>query len=117
MPRRAVEAYVEETLVSGTKITSGSTGILEGYRDSSTLRAQLDVTAATGNLQVFIEDTLDGVTWNPLISFAAKTAVGREVLSYTGPFADRIRVRYEITGTTPSFEFSVRVVSQIPSVA
>jgi len=74
------------------------------------LRVQLDVTAVSGTsptLDVVIEDTLDGVNWNTVGTFAQKTAVGREVINITTPFADRVRCRFTIGGTSPSFTFSV----------
>lgn len=110
--------YAEETSVaSAARTTSGDTGTITGYEGASTLRAQLDVTAASGTsptLNVVIEDTLDGTTWNAVGTFAQKTAAGREVINATTPFAGRLRVRWTIAGTTPSFTFSVVVVSQAP---
>lgn len=120
-PQRLSRAYAEEAVVaSQPRTTSGDSGVLSGYGDASTLRAQLDVTAAAGtspNLTAFVEDSLDGVNWNVIGTFAAKTAAGREVINVTTPFADRIRLRWVITGTTPSFTFSVVIASQVPEVA
>ncbi len=108
--------YSEDVWVaSAAQTANGQTADLDGYGGASTLRCQLDVTAVSGttpSLTVFIEDTLDGVNWNQVGAFAAKTAVGREVINVTTPFAKRLRVRWAITGTTPSFTFSVRAVSQ-----
>jgi hypothetical protein len=111
-------AYAEETPVaSAARTTTGDTGVISGYGGAVSLRAQLDVTAASGTtptLNVTIEDTLDGTTWNTVGTFAQKTAAGREVITVTTPFADRIRVRWVIAGTTPSFTFSVVIASQSP---
>lgn len=110
--------YAEETVVSSAARTAaGDTGVIDGYGGASSLRAQLDVTAATGttpSLTVLVEDTLDGTNWNTVGSFSAKTATGREVINVTGVFADRIRVSWSITGTGPSFTFAVIVASQSP---
>jgi hypothetical protein len=111
-------AYAEETVVaSAARTTSGDSGSQAGYGGATSLRAQLDVTAASGTsptLNVVIEDTLDGTNWNAVVTFAQRTAAGREVLSLTTPFADRLRVRWTIGGTGPSFTFSVVIVSQSP---
>lgn len=101
---------VDTLVASAARTTSGESAVLSGFDDADTLRAQLNVTAASGttpSLTVLIEDTLDGTNWNTVGSFSAKTAAGREVINASGPFANDIRVRWTITGTTPSFTFSV----------
>lgn len=118
MPARDVYPYFEQALAaSAARTVSGDSGAFNGYGPASTLRLQLDVTAGTGTLDVVIEDTLDGTAWNTIATFSQKTAVAREVINITIPFADRIRARWTIGGTTPSFTFSVLVASQIPAVA
>ncbi len=120
MPVRPNELYALETVVpSAARTAAGQTATLEGYGPTATLRAQLNVTDAAGtspNLTAFIEDSLDGVSWNVVGTFAAKTAVGREVINVTSPYADMLRVRWAITGTTPSFTFAVVLFSQAPGV-
>jgi hypothetical protein len=99
-----------ELLDAAVRTVSGSTTAISGFGDRTTLRAQLDVTAASGTsptLDVVIEDTLDGTNWNPVATFAQKVGPGREVVNVTAPFTDRLRVRHTIAGTTPSFTFSV----------
>lgn len=121
MPERPTYHYAEQELApSAARTASGDSGIFTGYGESSTLRVQLDVTAASGTsptLNVVIEDSLDGVSWNAVGTFAQRTAVGREVINITTPFASRIRARWTIAGTTPSFTFAVLCVSQVPQVA
>ncbi|MDP9474435.1 MAG: hypothetical protein M3R38_01830 [Actinomycetota bacterium] len=116
MPHRQAGAYSENYLApSAARTASGDSGIWTGFSDSSTLRAQLDVTAFAGTgptLDVVIEDSLDGTTWNTLVTFSQKTGGGRQVVDYTAPFADRLRARWTIGGTAPSFTFSVLCVSQ-----
>lgn len=102
-------------VASAARTSSGDSGAQADYGAAETLRVQLDVTAASGTsptLDVVIEDTLDGTNWNVIGTFAQKTAIGREVINITTPFADRIRVRWTIGGTTPSFTFSVVVFSE-----
>jgi hypothetical protein len=110
---------LEEVLVpSAARTTSSQIESGEDYGEVDRVRAQLDVTAASGttpNLTVFVESTLDGTNWDVLPggTFAAKTAAGREVINLTAPVvARRLRVRWAITGTTPSFTFSVRIMGE-----
>lgn len=114
----SIVGYAEETVVaSAARTATGNTGALAGYGGASTLRVQLNVTAASGTsptLNVLVEDTLDGSTWNTVGTFAQKTATGREVVNVTTPFADRVRVSWTIGGTTPSFTFDVICISQSP---
>lgn len=105
----------EQVVASAARTTSGQTAGLPGYGPAVSLRAQLNVTAASGTtptLDVVIEDTLDGTTWNVIGTFAQKVTTGREVINVTIPFGDVIRVRHTIAGTTPSFTFAVDIVSQ-----
>lgn len=107
----AVEQPVSEAGASA----SGNSGLLAGYGPAGSIRAQLDVTAASGTsptLDVVVEDSLDGTNWNTVGTFAQKTAAGREVIDVTSPFSDRLRVRWTIGGTTPSFDFDVDWVVQ-----
>jgi hypothetical protein len=97
------------------RTASGDSGPQTGFGDESTLRAQLNVTAAAGTgptLDVVLEDTLDGTNWNVVGTFAQKTAPGREVVNVTTPFADRLRARWTVAGTAPSFTFDVVVYSE-----
>lgn len=97
---------------SAASTATGNGSAVRGFGDTSTLRAQLDVTAVSGttpSMTVLLEDTLDGTNWNTIGTFAAKTAAGREVINVTTPFGATLRARWTITGTTPSFTFSVIV--------
>lgn len=101
---------------SAARTASGSTADLEGFT-LKTLRAQLQVTAFAGTaptLDVLIEDSLDGgTTWNTVGTFAqVTTGSARQVINITAPFSDRIRVRWTIGGTTPSFTFNVLAYAQ-----
>ncbi len=100
---------------SAARTASGSSAAFTGYGAADLLRCQLDVTAASGTaptLDVVIEDSLDGVTWNVIGTFAQKLAAGREVINITTPFANMLRTRWTIAGTAPSFMFSVMVEAQ-----
>lgn len=105
-----------ETLVaSAARTASGDSGAISGWGSSSTIRVQLDVTAATGTsptLDVLIEDTLDGTNWNTVGTLAQRAAPGREVINITAPFSETLRVKWTMGGTTPNFTFSVKAYSE-----
>lgn len=112
----AFESYAhkgisEQPVASAARTVSGNSGQLSGYGIATTLRAQLNVTAASGTtptLNAIIEDSVDGgATWNTIGTFAQRTAAGREVINITTPFANNLRVSWTIGGTTPSFTFAV----------
>ena len=87
----------------------------EDWADVDVARAQLDVTAASGttpNLTAFVETTVDGTNWDVIGTFAAKTAAGREVIVINPLVGRRLRGRWVITGTTPSFTFSVKLLGE-----
>lgn len=115
-------SWREDILVSSAaRGASGDSGILDiNFGVWKSLRLQLYVTAVTGTipaLDVVIEDTLDGTTFNTVGTFTQKTAPGRQVINiyqkenpaagFDYPFANRCRVRWTIAGTAPSFTFSV----------
>lgn len=110
------EGMEEQPVASAARTASGSTAALDGYGGAATLRAQLNVTAASGTtptLNVIIEDSVDGgVTWNTVGTFTQKTAVSREVINITNPFGRLLRVSWTIAGTTPSFTFAVDWIAQ-----
>lgn len=100
----------ETTVSSAARTTNGDTGISDGWGLVKTLRLQLAVTAVSGTgptLDVVIEDTLDGTNWHQVGAFAQRTSTGAVALDITNPFTDRIRVRWTVGGTAPSFTFSV----------
>lgn len=117
MPRSDIVSpgLAEELLASAARTASGDSGLSHGWGSAKTIRAQLNVTAAAGTsstLDAVIEDTLDGTNWNVIGTFSQKTAAGREVINITTPFSDRLRVRWTIGGTTPSFTFAIHVYSE-----
>jgi len=115
-PYTAWTGQRETPTPSGAVTTSGNSGSLTGYGPAQTLRAQLNITAASGTtptLDVLIEDSLDGgTTWNTVGTFTQATAVSRQVVNVTVPFSDTLRVRWTVGGTTPSFTFVVDWIAQ-----
>lgn len=106
----AWKGITEQVVASAARTATGNSAVLPGYGPAQTLRAQLNVTAASGDtptLDVLIEDTLDGTTFNTVGTFAQKVTTGREVINITTPFSDRLRVRWTLGGTDPSFTFAV----------
>lgn len=95
---------------SAARTASGSAAAVTGLAVQTTLRVQLEVTAASGtspSLAVSLEDTIDGTNWNTIGTFTAKTGPSREVVNVTTPFAGTVRATWAVTGTTPSFTFSI----------
>ncbi len=80
------------------------------------LAVTLDITAASGttpSMTVTIEDSPTGTgQWTQLAAFPAQTAAGTNVQRITGAVHDYIRARWTITGTTPSFTFSLRATAR-----
>lgn len=100
---------------SAARTTSSDTGALVGFGNVKNLRVQLACTAASGTnptLNVVVEDSLDGSTWNQIGSFTQLTASGQQAINIAAPFADTIRVRWTLGGTSPSFTFSVVALVQ-----
>lgn len=117
MPRldKQSPGLLETLVASAARTTTGDNSGALGWGAASTIRAQLDVTAASGTtpeLDVIIEDSLDGTNWNTIGTFAQKVTTGREVINITIPFSERVRVSWIIAGTTPSFTFSVNAYSE-----
>ena len=102
---------VQALVASAARTASGDSGAMPGFGLIATpLRLALVTTAVSGttpSMTVVVEDTLDGTNWNQLGTFTAVTAAGNQVLDVALPFADTLRIRWTITGTTPSFTFSV----------
>lgn len=111
---RAV-GILEDLVESAARTANGDSGALINFSSVTQIRAQLDVTAASGTsptLDVVVEDTLDGTNWNAVATFTQRTGTGREVIDITTLFADRLRIRWTVGGTSPSFTFSVRAYSE-----
>lgn len=93
---------------------------------ASALLCQSQVTAISGTgtptITVVVEDSVDGVTWRSVGTFAAQTTTNTLTISIApsgvaqaAGFAwpinlDRMRVRWTVSGTNPSITFTVRAV-------
>jgi hypothetical protein len=95
---------------SAARVASG-TGDTYEMGELSTLRLKLDVTVVAGTggptLDVIVETSPDGVNeWQTVATFAQKSGVSNERNVFPG--CDRfVRAKWTITGTNPSFTFSV----------
>ena len=89
--------------------TTSADGSTHHVGGSDTARLTLAVTAASGgtpSLTVTVQHSPDASTWAAVSAFAAKTGTGSERKVFGG--LDRyVRASWAITGTTPSFTFSV----------
>ncbi|GAC1306439.1 MAG: hypothetical protein NVSMB19_18600 [Vulcanimicrobiaceae bacterium] len=106
---------------------SGQSGNLAvgGFRELAVL---VNVTAASGTspsiaFVVEMNDSAGSGAWYPLLSAPAITAVGlasysigsgfpSSTTSADAAFGDTVRVRYVVTGTTPSFTSQVTVIGK-----
>lgn len=96
--------------ISGTandpKVDASFPGVVPPYM------ASLIITALGGStsLVVKIQHSPDnGVTWFDLVSFAAKTLVGSELVAITGPMLPTIRAVRTFTGGTATATLEVAV--------
>lgn len=67
------------------------------------------VSGTTPSMTVTIEESVNGTNWATLVASTAITATGVTRVPLPQPFASMIRAKWAITGTTPSFTFSVLV--------
>lgn len=97
--------------LAGRTTTGNGTGVDNGALTSNGAQAVLHVTAVSGTstptITVVLEHSVDNTTYVPLISFAAKTAKGSEYKTATGTVNRWLRVKWTITGTTPSMTIHV----------
>ena len=96
-------------LPSAARTSSGSgdgSSAAAEFREGNIL---LDITAVSGtspSLTVTVETSADGANWFAHTAFTAKTAAGKDVLKLAN-VGSYVRVSYAISGTSPSFTFSV----------
>jgi len=97
-------------LPSAARTTSGASDGSSAAAEFREANVLLDITAVSGttpSLTVTVETSADGSSWFTHTAFAAKTAAGKDIqkLGNVGGYL----VSYIISGTTPSFTFSVVV--------
>lgn len=97
------------TLFPSAARAASANGAAVNSHEYGTAVLVLDVTAVSGttpSLTVTVETSHDGTTWVSAGAFAAITAVGSERKAFSG-LRDFVRGVAAISGTTPSFTFSV----------
>ncbi|HDK42890.1 MAG TPA: hypothetical protein ENG87_05905 [Candidatus Pacearchaeota archaeon] len=120
-------------LASGARTTSSNTGPLTGYGNYRSAIIQVNVTAASGTtptLDVYIDTSIDDTNWLNIAHYTQFTTTGRRVFRLNeyqpggaadadatadlgagtqqqGSWGSTIRIRWVITGTSPSFTFDV----------
>jgi hypothetical protein len=102
----------QQQVASAARTTSGNSGTLDPGEAGETINLIVAVTAATGttpSLALSVEWSADGTTWavpETADTFTAITAAVNRVKTFErkAPF---YRVVWTITGTTPSFTFSI----------
>ncbi|CAB4218163.1 hypothetical protein UFOVP1608_12 [uncultured Caudovirales phage] len=115
-----VDLYtVADTLASQVgEDESTNTTAVTGYSGADFAIAQLDVTAASGTnktLDVKLQHSIDGTTWLDVsgAGFTQKTATGTQIIVLENcVWGDYIRVNYLLGGTTPSFDFTVKLFAK-----
>lgn len=119
-------AYREVTLAaSAARTATGNGDAFTGFAPADILAAQLVVSARSGTnptLDVVIQTSLDGgTTWFDLITFTQATAATSERKTLADEFeggadakaiGDRLRAKWTLGGTNPSFTFSVKVSAE-----
>lgn len=107
-------AYGDPAIVvpSAARTTSGTSGSLNPGEEGETVCLQVGVTAASGtspSLALSVEWSNDGTNWaapETADSFTAITAAVQRVKTFERK-ALFYRVVWAVTGTTPSFTFSI----------
>lgn len=96
---------------SSAKIVTGVSAGAIGFAAANNLVIQLEITASSGTiptLDLIIQDTVDGTNWFTIATFTQKVTTGVFAERVSTAFTDQIRASWTITGTTPSFTFSVK---------
>lgn len=100
---------------SGTETANGQSAAFDIAQHDEAL-AFLDVSGASGttpSLVVSFEYSPDGVTWfDSGVAYTAVTAVARPAVKQLTNFGRWVRAKWAITGTTPSFTFSLALVAK-----
>lgn len=122
MPRRRRYAVPAQAYLaaSAARTTTGSGSAVTGWaRDAGAAVVKLDVTAASGTtpqLTVTVQDSPDGSTWTTRDTFGVKTTTSSETRALPDDLAPFVRAAWTISGTTPSFTFSVQIAASSTSL-
>lgn len=104
------KSWAQSVIATGVQTTSTNGTPDTGYAGIDNLILQLVVSAASGTtptLNLVVQDSIDGATWNTIATFTQATTTTNEVKRVAGPFGNAIRAVSTIAGTTPSFTFTL----------
>lgn len=121
LPEVHVRAYrvpggTQFVVPSAARTANGNSGQFSGWHTAAigyaaaTAQSRLTISAASGttpNLVVLVEDSPDGVAWTTRDTYPGQTGVATVTRALPNLAAFQ-RVSWTITGTTPSFTFSVQ---------
>lgn len=117
--RRRARQVAQQTVVSSAaRTTSSNSSAVTGWARQGAV-ARLNVTAASGTtpqLTVTVQDSPDGSSWTTRDTFAVKTTTGAENRTIPSGLDVFQRVAWTITGTSPSFTFSVQFAASVDSL-
>ena len=108
------------TVLTSSARTATGQQELQATNDYGNVAILVNVTAVSGTtptMRLSIEDSPDGTTWFPVATAPADiTAAGQHRIFIThsthGPTNPRLRLRWVIGGTTPSFTFTATAISR-----
>jgi hypothetical protein len=110
-----VDSIVYTIHATAAETVSGQSDALDITQHDEAI-AFLDVSAASGtspDMVVSFEYSPDGVMWfDSGIAYTAVTAVSRPAIKQLTNFGRWVRAKWVITGTTPSFTFSMALIAK-----
>lgn len=95
----------DHPVVAQTITASGNTAGVSGYGKARDLILQVVVASIGGtspNYTFSVEGSVDGTNWYSVGALSAITANGTAALTVTNPLPDNLRVKWVVTGTTPT---------------
>ena len=112
-----------ELVASAARTTNGNSSAVEnwsrGASATSAPQVRLAITAASGttpNLVLTVQDSPDNSSWTTRDTFPTQTTTATVTRALPSGLARYVRVAWTITGTTPSFTFSVQIASSTDSL-
>ena len=121
MPRRrSYPAKGQEVVVpSAARTTTGNGSTVSGWARGEGAQSRLAITAASGTtpqLTVIVEDSPDGTTFTTRDTYPVQTTTATVTRALPTGMNIYQRVRWTISGTTPSFTFSVQFAASTESL-
>jgi hypothetical protein len=120
-PRRYVGLGQEVVVPSAARTTTGTGTAVQGWsRGGPDQQSRLTITAASGtspSLTVIVEDSPDNSTWTTRDTYPAQTTTATVTRALPANMAAFQRVRWTISGTSPSFTFSVQFAASTAALA